>query len=455
MGLNTIILAAGEGTRMKSKTPKVLHKVAGLSLVEHVMQAANQVGSDKLVVVVGSGKEQVEAYLKDSGAIFIHQAERLGSGHAVMVCEEVIEANEDVLILCGDTPLIQAKTLERLLEVHRNEGNACTVLTAELENPFGYGRIVRDKSGQVLKITEEKDADLATKAIKEINSGMYCFKGEVLKTYLSQLTNQNAQGEYYLTDMLGLLNGAGYKVGSAVVSDFDDLRGVNSRLQLAESETILRKRINDYWMSEGVTFIDPMTTYIESGVSIGRDCILYPGTSLRGKCVIGEDCVLGPNAHLENVTLGCGVSVKESTLTDSSIDDKTTVGPYAYVRPGSQIGKDVKVGDFVEIKNAKIGDGTKISHLTYVGDAEVGSGVNLGCGVVFVNYDGVNKFKTVVEDDCFVGCNVNLISPVKVGKGAYVAAGSTITKDVPEGALGVARERQTNIEGWVARKGRK
>lgn len=455
MGLNAIILAAGEGTRMKSKTPKVLHKVAGLSLVEHVMKAASQIGSDKLVVVVGSGKEQVESYLKNSGAVFVHQAQRLGSGHAVMVCEDVIDENEDVLILCGDTPLIQAKTLERLLEVHKNKDNACTVLTAELDNPFGYGRIVRDRKGQVLKIVEEKDADAPTKAIKEINSGMYCFKGAQLKSFLSKLTNDNAQGEYYLTDMLALLNEAGYKVGSAVVTDFDDLRGVNSRVQLAESEVILRKRINDYWMSEGVTLIDPMTTYIEDGVSIGRDSIIYPGTSLRGKCVIGEDCILGPNAHLENMKIGAGVTVKESTLTDSSIDDGTTVGPYAYVRPGSQIGKDVKVGDFVEIKNAVIGDGTKISHLTYVGDAEVGSGVNLGCGVVFVNYDGVNKFKTVVEDDCFVGCNVNLISPVKVGKGAYVAAGSTITKDVPEGALGVARERQTNIEGWVARKGRK
>lgn len=455
MGLNAIILAAGEGTRMKSKTPKVLHKVAGLSLVEHVMKAASQIGSDKLVVVVGSGREQVESYLKNSGAVFVHQAERLGSGHAVMVCEDVIDEDEDVLILCGDTPLIQAKTLERLLEVHRSENNACTVLTAELENPFGYGRIVRAENGQVLGIVEEKDADEATKAIKEINSGMYCFKGAQLKAFLPQLTNTNAQGEYYLTDMLALLNQAGFKVGSAVVSDFDDLRGVNSRLQLAESEAILRKRINDYWMAEGVTLIDPMATYIEEGVRIGRDTIVYPGTSLRGKSIIGEDCMLGPNAHLENVVLGCGVSVKESTLMDSSIDEGTTVGPYAYVRPGSKIGKDVKVGDFVEIKNAAIGDGTKISHLTYVGDAEVGSGVNLGCGVVFVNYDGVNKFKTVVEDDCFVGCNVNLISPVKVGKGAYVAAGSTITKDVPEGALGVARERQTNIEGWVERKGRK
>ena len=255
-----------------------------------------------------------------------------------------------------------------------------------------------------------------------------------------------------MTDMLELLNGGGYPVGTAVVEDFDDLRGVNSRMQLSESEAIFRKRINDHWMSEGVTFIDPNQTYIGKSVVIGRDTILYPGTSLSGYTQIGEDCIIGPNAHLDNVILGNAVQIKESTLTDSSIADRTTVGPYAYVRPGCKIGSDVKIGDFVEVKNAAIGNGTKISHLTYVGDAEVGERVNLGCGVVFVNYDGKNKFKTVVEDDSFVGCNVNLISPVTVGKGAYVGAGSTITKDVPAGALGVARERQTNIEDWVHRK---
>lgn len=455
MKLNAIILAAGEGTRMKSKTPKVLHKVVGKSMVEHVMDAALAVGADKTVVVVGSGKEQVESYLAHLNVQFVHQAERLGSGHAVIVCDQEIEADEDVLILCGDTPLISEKTLRKLIQEHREADNACTVLTAELENPFGYGRIVRDSKGQVLKIVEQKDADNETLSIKEINSGMYCFKGALLKQYLKEIKNDNAQGEYYLTDMLELLNQAGYKVGTTVIEDFDDTRGVNNRLQLAECEQIFRKRINEHWMTEGVTFIDPAQTYIDKDVLIGRDTILYPGTSLKGKTVIGEDCVLGPNAHLENVTLSDRVTIKESTLTDSSVGACTTVGPYAYVRPGCQIGSDVKIGDFVEVKNAKIGNCTKISHLTYVGDAEVGERVNLGCGVVFVNYDGKNKAKTYVEDDCFVGCNVNLISPVRVGEGSYVAAGSTITKDVPSGALGVARERQTNIEGWVARKGKR
>lgn len=455
MTLNAIILAAGEGTRMKSKTPKVLHKVVGKSMVEHVIDAADEVGCDRKIVVVGSGREKVEAYLEKLDLTFVHQAERLGSGHAVMVCDHEIRTDEDVLILCGDTPLIQGKTLQKLLDTHRSCGNACTVLTAELEQPYGYGRIVRDEKGNVLKIVEEKDADEATKQIKEINSGIYCFKGEQLKHYLKQIDNNNSQKEYYLTDMLELLNKAGYPVGTAVVTDFDDLRGVNSRVQLSESEAIFRNRINTHWMTEGVTFIDPNQTYIEKGVTIGRDTILYPGTHLAGTTQIGEDCEIGPNAHLDNVILGNAVSVKESTLTDSSVSDRTTVGPYAYVRPGSKIGSDVKIGDFVEVKNSVIGDHTKISHLTYVGDAEVGQRVNLGCGVVFVNYDGKNKFKTVVEDDCFVGCNVNLVSPVNVGKGAYVAAGSTITKDVPAGALGVARERQTNIEGWVERKGRK
>lgn len=455
MSLNAIILAAGEGTRMKSKTPKVLHKVVGKSMVEHVVDAAIAVGCDRTVIVVGSGRELVEAGLSQIKTEFVHQAERLGSGHAVMVCDAQIRDEEDVLILCGDTPLIQPKTLQKLIDQHRTAGNACTVLTAELDNPFGYGRIVRDERGQVLKIVEQKDADEATKAIKEINSGMYCFKGAFLKKYLKEITNNNSQGEYYLTDMLELLNAAGYLVGTTVVEDFDDLRGVNNRLQLAECEQIFKKRINEHWMMEGVTFIDPAQTYIDKDVQIGRDTILYPGTSLKGKTIVGEDCILGPNAHLENVVLANEVTVKESTLTDSSVDERTAVGPYAYVRPGCKIGSDVKIGDFVEVKNAKIGNGTKISHLTYVGDAEVGDRVNLGCGVVFVNYDGKNKAKTVVEDDCFVGCNVNLISPVTVGEGSYVAAGSTITKDVPAGALGVARERQTNIEGWVARKGKK
>lgn len=455
MSLNAIILAAGEGTRMKSKTPKVLHKVVGKSMVEHVIDAADAVGCARKIVVVGSGRELVETYLSKLDVTFVHQEERLGSGHAVMVCDEEIHEDEDVLILYGDTPLIQGKTLQKLMDTHKTTNNACTVMTAEVEEPFGYGRIVRDSNGNVLKIVEEKDADEQIKQIKEINSGIYCFKGDLLKTYMKKIENNNSQKEYYLTDMLGLLNAAGYPVGTAIVEDFDDLRGVNSRLQLSESEAIFRKRINERLMSEGVTFIDPERTYVEKDVQIGRDTILYPGCHLKGKTVVGEDCEIGPNAHLDNVILGNAVHVKESTLMDSTISDNTSVGPYAYVRPGSKIGSDVKIGDFVEIKNAAIGNGTKISHLTYVGDAEVGERVNLGCGVVFVNYDGKNKFKTVVEDDSFVGCNVNLVSPVTVEKGAYVAAGSTITKDVPAGALGVARARQTNIEGWVERKGNK
>lgn len=455
MNLEVIILAAGEGTRMKSKLLKVLHPICGKTLVEHVIDAADIAGCTKKIVVIGSKREQLEERLAHLELTYVHQAERLGTGHAVMVCDQEIREDQDVLILCGDTPLIEGEALKHFVMHHKESGNACTVMTALLDNPFGYGRMVRDKENALIGIVEQKDASPEIQAIKEINSGVYCFQGGLLKKYLRQLTNDNSQGEYYLTDLVKIMSQAGHSVGTQVIENFDSLLGVNSREQLAQAEAIMQAAINKRHMSEGVTLIDPKNTYIEKTVSISRDTVIYPGTILKGHTEIGEDCIIGPNARITDCKIGNGTEVKDSTLLESTIGDDTSVGPYAYVRPGSQIGNHVKVGDFVEVKNATIGNGTKISHLTYVGDGDVGENCNLGCGVVFVNYDGKNKARSIVEDNAFVGCNVNLVSPVKIGKNAYVAAGSTITMDVPEDALGIAREKQRNIDGWVIRKGRK
>lgn len=454
MNLASIILAAGEGTRMKSKLPKVLHRVAGKTMVEHVMEAAAKIGSDRTVLVVGNGKAAVEAALQGRDVHYAHQTERLGTGHAVSIALEALGQEEHVLILCGDTPLLTSETLEALVNHHVTSGAHCTVLTAELEEPFGYGRIVRSPEGQVMGIVEEKDASLEEKAIREINSGVYVVRRDTLLSEIPRIGNHNAQKEYYLTDLIQLVRQSGGHVSAYMTADALEISGVNSRVQLSECEGLLQKRIRRALMLSGVTLVDPDTVYADADVSIGIDTVIYPGCILEKGTVIGEDCKIGPNARISNCSVGNGVSIKDSTLIDSTIGHDSTVGPYAYLRPGTSLGERVKVGDFVEIKNSRVGDDAKISHLTYVGDGEVGENVNLGCGVVFVNYDGKKKHRTVVEKDAFVGCNVNLVSPVTVGEGAYVAAGSTITKDVPEGALAIARDKQKNIEGWVKRKNR-
>jgi bifunctional UDP-N-acetylglucosamine pyrophosphorylase/glucosamine-1-phosphate N-acetyltransferase len=452
MSLASIILAAGEGTRMKSKHPKVLHQVAGKTMVEHVMDAAAKVGSDRTVLVVGSGKEAVEAALSGRDVQFAHQIERLGTGHAVRIALDALCQETHVLILCGDTPLLTSETLASLVERHESSEALCTVLTADLEDPFGYGRILRDSEDQVLGIVEEKDASPAEKQIREINSGVYVVRREVLLNEVPRISNDNVQKEYYLTDLLKLIRESGGKVCAYKTQDAQEISGVNSRVQLSVCEQVFRQRLCETLMLGGVTMIDPQSVYVDTDVVIGRDTVIYPGCVLEKGTVIGEDCVIGPNARLKGCVVGNGVSIKDSTVVESRIGNDSHVGPYAYLRPGSVLGQRVKVGDFVEIKNSNIGDDAKISHLTYVGDGDVGENVNLGCGVVFVNYDGKKKHRTVVEKDAFVGCNVNLVSPVTVGEGAYVAAGSTITKDVPQGSLAIAREKQKNIEGWVMRK---
>ncbi len=447
--LKVIILAAGEGKRMKSKLPKVLHKVQGRTMVDHVIDAAERAGAGDICVVVGHGAQEVKEALKDRNVKFALQEKQLGTGHAVMQAGDFIEEGADILVLYGDTPLITAETIGKLLDFHEKEGNSISIISAMVDDPAGYGHIIRNEKGEFLKNVEHKDASDEEKLVKEINTGIYCFTGEALKKGLSLLKNDNAQGEYYLPDTLEIILKEGGRVNAMIAEDAGEFAGVNSRMQLAEAEGYMRKKINRFHMENGVTMIDPERTYIEAGVKIGCDTVLLPGVVLEGDTVIGEDCVVGPDSRLTNVKLGNNVKFQYSTAIDSSVDDNTTVGPYAYIRPDCSIGKNVKIGDFVEVKNSTVGDGTKVSHLTYIGDSDVGERINFGCGTVTVNYDGHKKFRTVIGDDVFIGCNTNLVAPVKVGKGSYIAAGSTITDDIPENCLAIARERQINKTGWV------
>lgn len=452
MKMTALILAAGQGTRMKSETPKVLHKICGRSMLGHVLEAVERSGAENKVVVVGHGADLVIEQMQEPGLTFVHQKQQLGTGHAVMTAENVLPEEGLILVLCGDTPLITGETLKEFTEFHKKENNSISVLTAVLENPYGYGRIVKDSRGGLLKIVEEKDADDEIKKIKEINSGMYCFDAAALKRNLGKISDENAQGEYYLTDLIEIAAAQNEKTGAFPVKNNEEIMGVNNRVQLAEAESIMRRRINEKHMLEGVSMINPEAVYIDTEAVIGRDTVLYPGVIITGSSVIGEGCIIGQNSRIENSVIGKGTEIQSSTIIDSKVGDKTSVGPYAYLRPGSSIGSGVKIGDFVEVKNASIGDGSKASHLSYIGDADVGKDVNIGCGVVFVNYDGVNKFRSHVEDEAFIGSNSNLVAPVHVEKNGYVAAGTTITRNVPRGALVVGRPKDRVIPGWGERK---
>ncbi len=451
MNTKALILAAGQGTRMKSDQSKVLHKVLGKALVEYSMLAIKEVGVEDICIIVGHKAEDVKAALGEQVSYAL-QEKQLGTGHAVMQALTFIEDADEVLILCGDTPLITGKTLEMMLDYHRENKNAATVLSAIIEEPTGYGRIVRDTQDKLLKIVEQKDASEEEKAITEINGGMYIFDAKLLSYALSKLTTNNAQNEYYLTDTIELLLQEGHQVGAIATGEADDIMGVNSRQQLEVVTRIMRQRINDRHMANGVTLIDAEHTYIESSVEIGKDTIIEPGCMLLGHTKVGEGCHIGYHSKISNTILADGVYVDISVITDSFVDQGTHVGPFAYIRPHCHIGKNIKVGDFVEIKNATIGDGTKISHLTYIGDADVGQNVNFGCGTVVVNYDGEKKHRSVIKDHAFIGCNTNLISPVVVEENAYTAAGSTITRTVPKDSLGIARAKQENKENWVSKK---
>ena len=445
----TIVMAAGEGSRMKSDIPKVLHKANGKALIDWVLKT---VGEEKPTVIVGHKKDQVMEYIGDR-AQFVVQKEQKGTGHAVMMAEAQLQQHRDgyVVILAGDMPLIERETVEQMKELAKS-GCDAVLMTAEVDNPFGYGRILHDSKGNVTGIVEEKDATNEQREIKEINASVYCIKIAPLLGCLDQLSCNNAAGEYYLTDCIKHISKQGGKV-KAYKTNYEQCLGVNTKVQLAQASEVLRWRINQEHMTNGVMIIDPKTTYIEDGVEIGRDTEIYPGNSIGSGCRIGSRCEILPNNRLEKSIIGDDTKVESSVLLEAKVGSGATVGPYAYLRPNSEVGDHCRIGDFVEIKNSTIGDNSKVSHLSYVGDSDVGQGVNIGCGVVFVNYDGLEKHRSVVEDDCFIGCNTNLISPVHVGKGAYTAAGTTVTKDVPEKALAIGRSRQTTIDNWVSKRG--
>ncbi|MDI3309871.1 MAG: bifunctional UDP-N-acetylglucosamine diphosphorylase/glucosamine-1-phosphate N-acetyltransferase GlmU [Thermoanaerobacterium sp.] len=449
----TLILAAGLGKRMKSKHPKVVHKVCGRPMVEWVVRSAKEAGSNDVVVVLGHGANEVKNVLGDS-VKYAYQEKQLGTGHAVMVSKDLLPDTGNVMILTGDTPLIMSETLKKFYDFHLKEQNTITILSSFFDVPDGYGRIVRDSNGNVLKIVEDKDASDVEKGIHEINSGMYIFNSDYLKKSLQHIGNNNAQGEYYLTDAIEIVIRLGGKVGAYQASN-EEIMGVNTRVQLKDAEKVMRKRINERLMLDGVTIIDPDNTYIGPDVVIGMDTIIYPGTLIEGKTTIGEDCEIGPNSHIIDSEIGNGCKIVFSMITESKLHNNIKLGPFAQIRPESVIHDNAKLGNFIEIKKSVIGEGTKVPHLTYIGDAEVGKRVNMGCGSIVVNYDGKNKHKTIIGDDVFVGCNVNLVSPLKVNDNAFIAAGSTITDEVPEGALAIARCRQTNKEGWVEERRKK
>ncbi|OLN24299.1 UDP-N-acetylglucosamine diphosphorylase/glucosamine-1-phosphate N-acetyltransferase [Domibacillus antri] len=444
-----VILAAGQGTRMKSKLYKVLHPVCGKPMVEHVIDQITGLHTEQIVTIVGHGAEKVKAQLGGRSAYAL-QEKQLGTAHAVIQAQSILEGKEGcTLVVCGDTPLIQTSTMEALIKHHEETGAKATILTARADKPDGYGRIIRGADGSVSRIVEHKDATDEERAVKEINTGTYCFDNKALFDALKNVSNDNVQGEYYLPDVIEILKAAGETISAHQTDSFDETLGVNDRVALSEAERIMRARINEQHMRAGVSIIDPLHTYIGPNVEIGPDTVIQPGTVLSGKTTIGADCVIGPNSEISDCAVGDRTVIRQSTAFNSEIGSDVNIGPFAHIRPKSAIHDEVKIGNFVEVKNAAFGKGSKASHLSYIGDAEVGTNVNIGCGSITVNYDGKNKFLTKIEDDVFIGCNSNLVAPVTVKKGAYVAAGSTITDEVPEEALAIARARQVNKENYV------
>ena len=446
-----IILAAGKGTRMKSDLPKVLHKVAGISMLEHVFRSVSAIDPEKTVTVVGHKAELVEQVLAGQ-TDFVRQTEQLGTGHAVMMAEPVLEnLTGQTLVIAGDTPLITGESLKNLIDFHINHKNVATILTAEADNPFGYGRIVRNQHEEVLKIVEQKDASDFEQQIKEINTGTYVFDNARLFEALKNINTNNAQGEYYITDVIGIFRENGEKVGAYTLKDFDESLGVNDRVALATAEGVMRRRINQQHMVNGVSFVNPHATYIDVDVEIAPEVQVEANVTLKGQTKIGAETILTNGTYIVDSVIGERTVITNSMIEESSVADGVTVGPYAHIRPGSSLAKDVHVGNFVEVKGSSIGENTKAGHLTYIGNSEVGANVNFGAGTITVNYDGQKKYKTVIGDNVFVGSNSTIIAPVELGDNSLVGAGSTITKDVPADAIALGRGRQINKEDYAKR----
>ena len=448
-----VILAGGEGTRMKSQKPKVMAELLFRPMIDHVIAAARAAGINDVCVVTGYKAELLEAHLAGS-AETVRQTERLGTGHAVMQAVEFIarHSGANVLILNGDAPFIDSKTVSDALSYHTANGFVQTVISAKVENPYGYGRIVRDKNENFIAITEEASADAETKKINEINSGAMWFRADALLALLPQIKNDNSKGEYYLTDTVSLALASHLRVGAFTADNADAVLGAKSRAQLAQLNELLRKKVIARLMDAGVSIPCADGVLIDPGTEIGADTVILPGTIIKEGCKIGSDCVIGPNTVLYKTTVGNGCALNSVQSEEATVKDNANLGPFVHLRPNTVIGEHVHCGNFVEVKNSVVGEHTAVSHLTYVGDSDVGRGVNFGCGVVTVNFNGKTKNRCVIGDDAFIGCNTNLIAPVRVGDRAYTAAGSTITEDVPDDALSIARQRQTNKENWVIKR---
>ena len=452
--IHVVILAAGKGTRMKSSLPKVLHPVAGRPMLEHVLRAARRVRPESLTVVVGHEGETIRSAFKHQRDVsFVVQEPQLGTAHALLQAEPALRtAKGDLVLVYGDVPLLTGQTLAALVERHRVEASTATVVTAVVDQPYGYGRIVR-REGQLLRIVEERDASPGERAIKEINAGLYAFALPPLFDAIRSVAPQNAQGEYYLPDVIGVYRRRSLGVSTLTVADPDEIRGVNSRSELAEVSNLVRQKKNEELMAAGVTLIDPATTYVDVDVVVGADTVLHPNVYLEGSTVIGAACEIQAGTRLVNARVGDRVTIRNyCVITDSTVADEAVIGPFAHLRPASEVGEGAHIGNFVELKKTKVGRGSKASHLTYLGDATIGANANIGAGTITCNYDGTQKHATIIGDGAFIGSDSQLVAPVRVGDGAYVAAGSTIVDDVPAGALGIARGKQVNKEGWVEKK---
>ena len=446
MTTTAVILAAGKGVRMRSHLPKVVHRIAGKAMVKHVSDAARSAGVDKVVIVVGHGRVLVEALFPAGEAEFAVQEVQLGTGHALMQAMNKVQRDDTIIVLAGDTPLLQAATIKALLAHHRHNQAVATVLSTVVDNPYGYGRIVRNQDGSFRDIVEEKDAREEEKQIQEINSGMYAMQVDKVASVLDAIGADNQQGEYYVTEVLTILMDQGHKVEILQVDAREEIYGINDRIQLAQAEKILRQRKNTALMESGVTIIDPGSTYIDLDVDIGRDTIIHPGSIIEGRTSIGAECQIGPATHITSSMIGDRVTIEHSRLKEAQVGDDCTIGPYAYLRPGAVLHSKVKVGDFVEIKKSVLGEGSKAPHLSYIGDAQIGKGVNIGAGTITCNYDGQNKWETILEDGVFIGSNTNLVAPIRIGANSVTGAGSTITRDIPADTLAVERAQQKNLK---------